>query len=123
MYQPGLQTYRKMAVTTLDDPRKIVYLLFEKAIQELRLAEVNLDRPLERDRHLGKAIAVVGELQAGVDLEAGEAAEFIFGLYRAIIRELAKVKGPEDREVVARSIRYLSELKNIWARQVLGRES
>lgn len=125
MYQPGLAAYRRMEVNTLDDPQKIVHKLFERAIQELRLTLQLVDHPRERDVHLAKAIRLVAELQAGVNLEAGEPAEFLFGLYGAIIRALSGVDGDfeEARETIERSIRYLSELQRIWEETVLKAES
>ncbi len=126
MYDKGLKNYQRNAVSTLQDPQKIVKLLFEAAIKELALARNHFEEPRPRGVHLGKAIAIVGELQAGVNLkEGGEAAEFLYGLYGAIIRELSKINGggEKDREVIDRSIRYLSELKKIWVEHVLGRNN
>ncbi len=123
MYQPGVAAYKRMEVNTVEDPKRLVYMLFERAIQELRLAERNLESPRKRDSHLGKVIAILGELQAGINFEAGEAAQFLFGLYGAIIKELSKVKGPEHKEIIERSIRYLAELKKIWGEQVLGKSA
>ncbi|AEH44335.1 flagellar protein FliS [Thermodesulfatator indicus DSM 15286] len=123
MYNAALNAYRKNAVTTVEDPQKIVKLLFEEAIKELSLTKNFFDEPLKRGKHLGRAIALVGELQAGVNLEkGGEAAEFLYGLYGAIIRELSQLNGnyKQAEEVIERSIRYLSELKRIWVEQVLN---
>ncbi len=121
MYGAALNSYRRNSVTTLEDPQKIVKLLFEGAIKELGLVKTYFDEPRKRGQHLGKAIAIVGELQAGVNLEkGGEAAEFLYGLYGAMIRELSKVSGQEkDLETIERSIRYLAELKKIWIECVL----
>ena len=121
MYGAALNSYRRNSVTTLEDPQKIVKLLFEGAIKELGLVKTYFDEPRKRGQHLGKAIAIIGELQAGVNLEkGGEAAEFLYGLYGAMIRELSKVSGQkEDLETIERSIRYLAELKKIWIECVL----
>ena len=122
MYGLALNKYRQNSISTIEDPQKIVKLLFEAATKELGLVKVNFNEPKERGKHLGKAIAIVGELQAGVNLEkGGEAAEFLYGLYGAIIRELSKISGKEkDLEIIERSIRYLSELKKIWIECVLN---
>ncbi|NPB09665.1 MAG: flagellar protein FliS [Thermodesulfobacteria bacterium] len=122
MYGAALNNYRRNSVTTLEDPQKIVKLLFEGAIKELGLVKTNFNEPKKRGKHLGKAIALIGELQAGVNLEkGGEAAEFLYGLYGAIIRELSKVSGQEeDQEIIDRSIRYLTELKRLWVEYVLN---
>ncbi|WP_022854047.1 flagellar export chaperone FliS [Thermodesulfatator atlanticus] len=122
MYGNALNTYRRNSVSTLEDPKKIVKLLYEAAIKELNLVKLHYDEPLARGKHLGKAIAIVGELQAGVNLEAGgEAAEFLYSLYAAMIKELSNLNGKEKGiETLERSIRYLQELKKIWTEQVLN---
>ncbi len=121
MYGAALNSYRRNSVTTLEDPQKIVKLLFEGAIKELGLVKSYFDEPRKRGQHLGKAIAIIGELQAGVNLEkGGEAAQFLYGLYGAMVRELSKISGQkEDLETIERSIRYLAELKKIWVECVL----
>ncbi len=122
MYGNALNTYRRNSVTTIDDPKKVVKLLFEAAIKELNFIKNHYNEPLIRGKHIGKAIAIIGELQAGVNLEAGgEAAEFLYGLYGAMIRELSRLNGHQKGiETVERSIRYLQELKKIWVEQVLN---
>ncbi len=121
MYGAALNTYKKTSLAAINDREKAVKLLYEGAIKELSLAKASLDTPLDLGKHIGKAIAIVGELQAGLNFEkGGEAAEFLYGLYAAIIRELSKVRGPEDQDTIELSIRYLARLKKIWEEQVLG---
>ncbi len=126
MYGAQLKVYRNNEVSTVQDPQKIVKLLFEGAIRELGQVKNNFNNPRKRGQHLGKAIAIIGELQAGVNLEAGgEAAAFLYGLYGAIIRELSKINGKEkekDFKIIDRSISYLSELRKIWIKTVLNNQ-
>ncbi len=121
MYGAALSAYKKTSLANVNDQAQAVKLLFDGALKELHLAKDSLDAPLDLGHHIGKAIAIVGELQAGLNFEkGGEAAEFLYSLYAAIIRELSKVSGPEDKNILHLSIRYLTELKKIWEEQVLG---
>ncbi len=122
MYGAAVNAYRKVSLTTIQEPEKIVKLLFEAAIKELNLAKANIEAPRYLGRHIGKAIVIISELQAGLNFEkGGEAAEFLNGLYSAIIRELSKVRGKEEIEIIELSIRYLSQLKKLWEEYVLGK--
>ncbi len=122
MYQQGLAAYRQSAINTIQDPKKLIKMLFEKAIIELNLAKENITIPGKLSKHLGKVIAIIGELQSGINFEkGGEAAQFLYGLYGAIIKELSKINGKDNShlETIDRAIRYLTELKRIWEEQVL----
>ncbi len=121
MYGAAVNAYRKTSLSVIQEPEKAVKLLFEGAIKELKLAKEYINKPLKLSKHIGKSIAIVGELQAGLNFEkGGEAAEFLNGLYSAIIRELSKVKGENELQVIELSIKYLSELKKIWEKYVLN---
>ncbi len=122
MYGAAVNAYRKASITTIQEREKIVKLLFEAAIRELNLAKANIEAPRFLGKHIGKTIAIISELQAGLNFEkGGEAAEFLNGLYSAMIRELSKVRGKEELEVIELSIRYLTQLKKIWEEYVLGK--
>ena len=98
-------------------PAKLIHLLYERVLKHLRLAGEGLDEqnPQKRGENLGKAIAIVAELNASVDMEkGGEAAVFLRGLYEAILVELPKVSVSNDLEVIERASRYLQKLKDIW---------
>ena len=122
MYGQALSAYKKSAVNTIQDPQRLIKMLFEKAIVELNLAKDSFHEPRRLSQHLGKVIAIVGELQSGLNFEkGGEAAQFLYGLYGAMIRELSKVDGSDEGQVGTLDLaqRYLAELKRIWAEQVL----
>jgi flagellar protein FliS len=75
---------------------------------------VNKD-PKMRGEHLGKAIALIAELNASVkDDDSSEAALFLRGLYGAILLELPKAAINNDEEVLRQTMAYINRLKEIW---------
>ncbi len=110
--------YRRAAIQEQNiPPEKLIYLLYERVLKHLRWAGEGIDEqnPQKRGENLGKAIAIVAELNASLDMEtAGEAAVFLRGLYVAILVELPKVSVSNDLEVLKRASRYLQKLKDIW---------
>jgi flagellar protein FliS len=103
-------------------PEQLIHLLYERALKHLQCAAEGIVEcnPQKRGENLGKAIAFVSELNASLDLEkGGEVAEFLRGLYEAILLELSKVSLTNDREIIERACRYLTALKDSWERTVM----
>jgi flagellar protein FliS len=115
--------YRKSATQVRNiPPEKLIHLLYERALQHLHCAGEGIEEqdPQKRGEHLGKAIALVTELNASLDLEkGGETAVFLRGLYEAILVELSKVSVTNDMGTIARTCRYLQTLKDIWEQTVM----
>ena len=112
------EAYRRSETqgTTLPQ-EKLIHLLYERTLKHLRCAGEGIDEqnPQKRGENLGKAIAFVTELNASLDMEkGGEAAVFLRGLYEAILVELSRVSVTNDMEVIKRTCRYLTTLKDIW---------
>jgi flagellar protein FliS len=98
-------------------PETLIQLLYERVLKHLRWVGEGIDEknPRKRGENLGKAIAIVTELNASLDMgKGGEAAAFLRGLYEAILVELPKVAITHDIEVIKRTYRYLKRLKDIW---------
>ena len=109
--------YRQTEKLATIHPVKLVHLMYERVLVHLDLVLEALteDDPVKRGENLGRAIAIVTELNASIRKEdASEAAEFLRGLYTAILVELPKVAVNNDREIVERARRYLARLKEIW---------
>src|SRR3954453_13800030 len=71
------RTYRANAILTAS-PGQLVLMLYDGALKALNLAREGFDRPAEDPRrieainaHLLKAQAIIGELQSGLNMEAG----------------------------------------------------
>jgi flagellar protein FliS len=121
--------YRQTEAQTRIHPIKLVHLMYERVLVHLERATtgiVNRD-PKMRGEHLGKAIALIAELNASVkDDDSSEAAVFLRGLYGAILVELPKAAINNDKEVLRQTMAYINRLKEIWEetamREIPGQE-
>lgn len=115
--QKALNAYRTMEKQAEIEPVKLIHMLYERVIMHLELAEEGIREqvPKKRGEHLGKAIAIITELQASLKSEDhSEAALFLRGLYGAILLELPKVSMSQDVKVLRQAKSYLERLKQIW---------
>ncbi|MCJ7602173.1 MAG: flagellar protein FliS [Desulfobulbaceae bacterium] len=109
--------YRQSGVKAKIHPVKLIAMMYERTIVHLQLAEEGLieKKPQKRGEHLGKAIAIITELYASVkEVDESDAAEFLRGLYGAILVELPKVTVSGDVEILQQTRRYIERLKEIW---------
>ena len=109
--------YQKSEAQAEIHPVKLIHLMYERVLTHLEQAEQGL---LQKDikvrgENLSKAIAIITELNAAIkDEDNSEAAEFLRGLYSAILVELPKVGVGGDVEILRQSGRYIKQLKKIW---------
>ena len=112
-----LDAYRKSEKQASVHPVKLIHMLYERVLTHLEHAEVGVkeNNPRKRGENLGKAIAIITELNASIKQEDGsEAAQFLRALYTAILIELPKVTISGDINILQRSHAYLKELKDVW---------
>jgi len=112
-----LDAYRKSEKQASVHPVKLIHMLYERVLTHLEHAEVGVkeNNPRKRGENLGKAIAIITELNASIKQEDGsEAAQFLRALYTAILIELPKVTISGDTKILHRSHAYLKELKDVW---------
>jgi flagellar protein FliS len=98
-------------------PESLVGKLFEGAIRSTRLAQelVEPSGQAERRRELSKALAIVGELRASLDLErGGEIAVNLDRLYGFVIDRLADASLRCCGEPVEEALRVLEPLGEAW---------
>ena len=115
--QKALDAYRTTEKQAEIQPVKLIHMLYERVLVHLELAEEGIreQTPQKRGENLGKAIAIVSELQASIKSEDhSEAARFLRGLYGAILMELPKVSVSQDVEILRQARAYLERLKGIW---------
>jgi flagellar protein FliS len=114
--------YRQSGVKAKIHPVKLIAMMYERTLVHLQLAEEGVieRKPQQRGEHLGKAIAIITELYASVkEGEESDAAEFLRGLYSAILVELPKVSVSGDVEILQQTRRYIERLKEIWEQTAL----
>ncbi len=119
----ALNSYQKAQVYDEMDPNKLILMLYDGAIRRIILARdgLNEENPQKRGENLGKAIAIIAELNACLDenIKTEEIA-FLRGLYRAMLTELPKVSVTKDVLILDRAEKYLNELKKIWVTTVVN---
>lgn len=109
--------YRKSESEARIHPVKLIYMLYDRVVIHLEEAEeaVLKNDAKKRGENLGKAIAIVTELIASIkEDDKSEAAEFLRGLYTAILVELPKVSMSGDIEPLRLANRYLRKLRDVW---------
>jgi flagellar protein FliS len=109
--------YQKSEAQAQVHPVKLIHLLYERVLVHLQLAEQGMaaNDAKARGENLGKAIAIISELNASIkDEDSSEAAGFLRGLYSAILMELPKVGISLDAAIVQQAYRYIDRLREIW---------
>ncbi|MFH2093687.1 MAG: flagellar export chaperone FliS [Pseudomonadota bacterium] len=119
----AFNSYKKAQVYDEMDPKKLIHMLYEGAIKRIGLAREGLiaKDPKKRGENLGKAIAIISELNACLDSN-NKTQEIVFlkDFYTAMLIELPKVSVTEDVETLNRTEKYLTELKRIWETTVMN---
>ena len=117
--------YRQSEAQSKIHPVKLIHLMYERALAHLEMAGVGIVKkdPKMRGENLGKAIAIITELNASVNEDdTSEAALFLRGLYGAILAELPKASIVDNGEIVHQTITYIKRLKEIWEQTAMQEE-
>ncbi len=110
------QAYREAAILTAP-PEQLVVMLYDGAIRFLRQGEVAMREAAvaRTNDRLQRAEAILDELLATLNPEAGEIAERLEGIYVFCRRLLIEARIERDPEKVGRTVGLLSELREAWA--------
>jgi flagellar protein FliS len=108
--------YEQTQVVTSSGVQLIV-LLYDGAIQSLEIArrEIQAKNVREKARHLGRAIAIIGELNSVLDYEqGGDIARSLRRLYDYILSELVEANARNNEKKLDAPLRCLSTLREAW---------
>jgi len=118
----GAKAYHNVAVQTAvgsADPHRMTLLLYDGAIEAIRLAQAHLGtrRVAVKCEAIGKALRIVEEgLKASVDRKAGgQLAERLVALYDYITMRLLQANLRNDRSALEEAGRLLGDLRSAWA--------
>lgn len=120
----GYDTYRTAHYEGMN-PERLILMLYDGAIKYIRRARQGIDENniQMRGENLSRTIAIVSELNASLDPNINdEAIGFLRGLYAAILAELPKVSINNDTKILDRSEAYISQLKEIWEKDVMKKQ-
>jgi flagellar secretion chaperone FliS len=109
-------TYREAAVAGAS-PIRLVTLLYEQAIQDIRRAiDAQTKRDIEgRTRHINHAILVIGHLEATLDKErGGEVAENLQRFYEQLRSGLVSAQCQQSISLLEQQISLLTQIHAAW---------
>ncbi len=112
----GIAAYQDNAVTTQSKGRLIV-MLYDGAIKFLRLAirEIENNNYEAKGRYINKAIDIINELNAVLDMDAGaEIASNLRKLYIFMINRLSQANVQNDPQLIRDVIKLMEELGQSW---------
>jgi flagellar protein FliS len=110
------QAYREASVMTAS-PEQLVVMLYDGAGRFLRQAEAAMTGGtwLQASEKLSRAEAIIDELLATLDIDAGEIAERLQAIYVFSKTRLIEARLERDPERVDQVARLLAELRGAWA--------
>ncbi|MFP5361677.1 MAG: flagellar export chaperone FliS [Thermoleophilia bacterium] len=109
-------SYRQSAVLTAT-PEQLVIMLFDGCHRFLlqAVAAMREGTPAEAGERVGRATAIIDELQCTLDMSAGEVAGRLAGIYVFCRRHLAEGLCGRDTEKVEQVDLLLSQLREAFA--------
>lgn len=111
------QSVAAHGVVAAADPHRLILLLLDGALSRIAQARACNDRAQrhERNRHLERAVAMVGELRASLDLSQGPLAQNLDDLYEFVSRQLLLAQLSDDTKTLTASASILKEIRMAWA--------
>jgi flagellar protein FliS len=109
-------SYRESAILTAP-PEQLVIMLYDGVHRFLlqAVAAMREGRVAEAGERLGRATAIIDELQSTLDLSVGVVAERLSGIYVFCRRHLAEGLCEREPEKLERVDALLRELRDAWA--------
>ena len=109
-------SYRESAILTAP-PEQLVIMLYDGIHRFLlqAVAAMRAGRHAEVGERLGRATAIIDELQSTLDLSVGVVAERLSGIYVFCRRHLAEGLCERDADKLEHVDRLLRELRDAWA--------
>ena len=110
------QAYREASIMTAS-PEQLVVMLYDGAGRFLRQAEGAMvgGTWLQASEKLGRAEAIIDELLATLDMDAGEIAERLQAIYVFCKARLIEARLERDPSRVGQVARLLDDLREAWA--------
>ena len=118
----GAQAYKAVSVDTgisSGDPHQLVLMLYDGALESLRLAfgHLKAGRVADKGQAISKAIRIIDEgLKVSLDRSAGGALALrLLDLYDYMVMKLLQANLRNDDRALAEVGRLLTELREAWA--------
>jgi flagellar protein FliS len=111
------QSVAAHGVVAAADPHRLILLLLDGALSRIAQARACNERAQrhDRNRHLERAVAMVGELRASLDLTQGPLARNLDDLYEFVSRQLLLGQLSNDPQMLGGAASILQEIRMAWA--------
>lgn len=118
MQQRNAQNIYKQNQILNASPKKLVVLLYEGCIKNLKLAEISIAEKKLGQAHtaLIKAQDIIAELASTLNIEqAGQIAQDLNDIYEYLMMNLIKANSTKDITIIQKSREMMEELRDAWA--------
>ncbi len=114
------EQYRSTQIETAG-PERLLLLLYDGAIAAVNTAMVRAVQKNreESNRYFLKAQAIIGELQAGLDMNVGEIARNLNALYDYFNRRLIEANLKQDPAIAGEILGHLKDLRSAWKEAIV----
>ena len=114
-----LAAYQMVAThgsVTEADPHRLIVMLMDGPLTRIAQARGCMERKAtaEKSTHLQRAIAIIDELRASLDLSQGELAHNLESLYEFMSRQLLQAHVVDQPELLDRTAALLQEIRGAW---------
>jgi flagellar protein FliS len=111
------QAYRDSAVLTAS-PEQLVVMLYDGAVRFLRQGEVAMGEGawVHSFEKLSRAEAIIDELLATLNMEAGEISDRLQAIYIFCKKTLIEARIQRQTEKIGQVVALLSNLREAWAK-------
>ena len=109
--------YKNNSVMTAS-PNKLVIMLYDGAIKNLKLAEMAIEeKQIEKvNNYIIKAQNIIAEFMTTMNFEAGgDIAKDLYQLYEYMYNRLIRANIDKDIIAIAEVKKYLEELRDTWS--------
>jgi flagellar protein FliS len=99
------------------DPHRLIVMLMDGALERITTARGCMERgdAAEKGRLLNRAVSIIGELRASLDMKAGgQIAVNLADLYDYMCRRLLKATGENRVEMLDEVSNLLHEIRSAW---------
>ncbi|WP_022942379.1 flagellar export chaperone FliS [Psychromonas hadalis] len=115
----SLQQYKNTGMAHVEqaDPHTLISLIMQHILGNLAGAKGAIDRKdiENKNKMLGKAIGLIGELQDCLDMEkGGEISINLYNLYAYMITQVSQANIKNSPEPLTEVISLISEIKSGW---------
>ncbi|HMM19539.1 MAG TPA: flagellar export chaperone FliS [Selenomonadales bacterium] len=114
------EQYKRTQFETASQGR-LILMLYDGVLKNLRIAQTSIvnKKPMAANTSLKKAQDIILELNLTLNMDAGEIAQHLRGLYSYIHQRLIEANMKKDAAIVQEAIDLLSELKEAWETIIL----